>query len=209
VSIPLETEIREKAVIQKVTWSMAFWNAWAEGEYCSALYGSVWPNLYRRALIEEHNIRFPEGVAIGEDLLFNLAYLSHVKAISVENQPLYRYNIATSSATRRQNKTLWQCYSTLLDRVEALLVSQFGQSPDLIYNLHRQRINYAINVGEEQLCVFLKGREAVQALRQLCADPKLQNSAKYLIKHGKTIKERGQAALIRGKWATAILLWLK
>jgi hypothetical protein len=64
-------------------------------------------------------------------------------------------------------------------------------------------------VGEEQLCIFLKGREAVSALRQLCADPALQESAKYLMRNGKSMKERIQAALIRGKFAEVLLLWLK
>ena len=209
VSIPLEPLITEKNGIQKVAWSMAFWNAWVAGAFCPSLYGSVWPNLYRRAVMEKYGIRFPEGVAIGEDLLFNLEYLFHVQCISVVNEPLYRYNIATSSATRRQNKTLWQRYSTLLDRVEGLLLSQYGHSPELHYNLHRQRIYYAVNVGEEQLCVFLNGKEAVRALRKLCADPALQKSAGYLVQHGKNMKERIQACLIRGKLAEALLLWLK
>lgn len=209
VSIPLDPVTSEKSAIQKIAWSMAFWNAWADGAFCPTLYGSVWPNLYRRELIETHNIRFPEGIAIGEDLLFNLEYLFHTKMVSVVNEPLYRYNIANSSATRRQNKTLWQRYCALLDREEALLLAQYGSGQDLTYNLHRQRIYYAVNVGEEQLCVFLKGREAIQALRKLCADPNLQKSAKYLMKNGKNWKERMQAALIRGKFAEVIHLWLK
>lgn len=209
VSLPLEPVIAERAGIRKVAWSMAFWNAWVDGAFHPTLYGSVWPNLYRRGLIETHSIRFPEGVAIGEDLLFNLEYLFHARKISVVNEPLYRYNIANSSATRRQNKSLWQRYCALLDREEALLLSQYGPGQDLNYNLHRQRIYYAVNVGEEQLCVFLKGREAVSALRLLCADPGLQASAKYLIKNGKSVKERIQAALIRGKLAEVLLLWLK
>ena len=209
VVIPLEPVIKEKAGIQKIAWSMAFWNAWVDGSFCPTLYGSVWPNLYRRELIETHNIRFPKEVAIGEDLLFNLEYLSHVKAVSVVNEPLYRYNIANSSATRRQNKALWQRYSSLIDREKVLLSRIYGSNESLEYNIHRQRINFAINVGEEQLCVFLKGRDAKKALKELCADPKLQTSAGYIMKYGKSTKERIQAALIRGRFAGVIWLWLK
>lgn len=209
VSIPFNELITEASEIKKIAWSMAFWNAWIDGDYYPTVYGSVWPNLYRRDLIRNHHIQFPEGIAIGEDLLFNLIYLSHAGTVSVVNEPLYRYNIANSSATRKQNKTLWQRYSTLLDWEKTLLNQHYGSGEDLEYNLHRQRINYAINVGEEQICVFMKCREAKNALKELCSDPKLQLSAKYIMRYGKGPKERIQAALFRGKLAGVIWHWLK
>jgi hypothetical protein len=33
----------------------------------------VWRNLFSRRLIEEHRLRFEEGIAVGEDTLFNMA----------------------------------------------------------------------------------------------------------------------------------------
>ena len=209
VAIPLDPVLDTVPDIRKVAMSMAFWNAWMEGGYLPSLYGSVWPNLYRSALIRRHGIRFPEGIAIGEDLLFNLEYLSHVQRLSVVNEPLYAYNTANPSATRKQNQMLWQRYSALLERETLLMRQRYGGGDLLEYNLHRQRINYAINVGEEQLCVFLDRRAAVSALRGLCRDPRLQESAAYVMKHGRSLKERAQAALIRGKCAGLMRLWLK
>ena len=209
VSIPLETVITENFGIQKIAWSMAFWNAWVDGNFCPTLYGSVWPNLYRRDIIETNNIRFPEGVTIGEDLMFNLEYLSYVTSVSVVNEPLYKYNIVNSSATRKQNKTLWHNYSLLLNRVEVLLCRIYGSNKDLEYNIHRQRINFAINVGEEQFCVFLNKRDAKKALKELCNDSKLKESARYIMKCGRCVKERIQATLILGKFAEVIWIWLK
>lgn len=209
VVIPFPEVMSEAEQIRKVLFSMAFWNAYWEGENLPSVYGSVWPNLYRRDVIETHRIRFPEGIAIGEDLLFNIVYLSHMTKISVVNEPLYEYNVANASATRKQNKALWQRYCALLKREELLLVLHYGEREELRYNLHRQRINYAINVGEEQLCVFLEGAESRKALKALCADPDLQASADYILKQGKNIKEQLQALLIRGKFAGLIRLWLK
>ena len=209
VDIPFHEVLQSEKEIQNISWSMAFWNAWTDGEYLPSVYGSVWPNLYRRDLLQKYRIRFPEDIAIGEDLLFNLEYLSHVKKLSVVNEPLYEYNVANSSATRKRNQFLWQRYNVLLRREEALLTRLYGESASLEYNLHRQRINYAINVGEEQLCVFLNGAEAKRALKDLCSDPDLQESAGYIMKHGKNIKERLQAALVRGKFSGLIRLWLK
>lgn len=209
VCIPFSEKLNSKKEIQNVAWSMAFWNAWINGKYLPAVYGSVWPNLYRRDILQDYQIRFPEDIAIGEDLLFNLEYLYHVRTLSVVNEPLYEYNVANTSATRKCNKSLWHRYRLLLQREEELLIRIYGESEALKYNLHRQRVNYAINVGEEQLCVFLESAEAKQALKALCSDPDLQKSAGYIMTHGKNIKERLQAALIRGKFAGLIRLWLK
>jgi glycosyltransferase involved in cell wall biosynthesis len=207
VSIPFGPVVAGEE-IRRIAWAMAFWGGWLEGKQLPTLYGSVWPNLYRADLIRAHDLRFPVGIAIGEDLLFNLAYLAHVKTVSVVNEPLYEYNIANSSATRKQNQQLWQRYSALLDAQGPLLREIYGDSPELNYNLHRQRINYAINVGEEQICVFRDKKEAKRELKALCADPGLRKSAAFLLKNGKTPKERLQAGLIRGGFAGLIRLWL-
>ena len=209
IAIPFDEVLDTESEILNIVWSMAFWNAWVDGCYRPTLYGSVWPNLYRKDLIQANQIRFPEGIAIGEDLLFNLEYLSYVKRLSVVNEPLYVYNVANTSATRKQNKNLWQRYCVLMEKEKEMLLRLYGSDNALEYNLHRQRINYAINVGEEQFCVFMEKHEAKRALRELCSDTELRKAAEYILKYGKTAKERFQAALIRGKFAGLIWIWLK
>jgi len=208
VSIPFGPVVAGTEV-RAVAWAMAFWSGWLEGKQLPTLYGSVWPNLYRADLIRKHNLQFPAGIAIGEDLLFNLTYIAHAKTISVVDEPLYEYNVVNSSATRKQNRQLWQRYSILLDAEGPLLREIYGDSPELTYNLHRQCINYAINVGEEQLCIFLDKKEARQAIKALCANRKLRESAAYILKNGRSPKERIQAALLRGGYAGLIYTWLK
>ena len=209
ISIPIPEVMDTESEIQSIVWSMAFWNAWADGRYLPCLYGSVWPNLYKGELIQENHIRFPEGVSIGEDLLFNMEYLSFVKKLSVVDEPLYEYNVANTSATRKQNKELWLRYGSLLEKEKELLIQIYGYDQSLEYNLHRQRINYAINVGEEQICVFMERQAAKRELKDLCADESLQESAKFVLKYGKAAKERLQAALIRFKFAGLIWIWLR
>ena len=52
-----------------------------------------WNKLYRRSVLIEHNIRFPEDLSLGEDWLFNLAYLDAVSStkILVITKPIYNY----------------------------------------------------------------------------------------------------------------------
>lgn len=89
--------------------------------------------LYKRTIIQKHNIRFPPEYTYGEDLLFNYNYLEYVKAVYVVDQCLYHYRIigsGTLSSIKRINqfeidyaqwkilkdffyrKKLWNDYST-------------------------------------------------------------------------------------------------
>ncbi|SDB06730.1 glycosyltransferase [Eubacterium oxidoreducens] len=88
------------------------------------LYGP-WNKLFRRTIIEEHKIRFPLTTSYGEDLMFNMQYLSYAKGICYKNKPLYHYVIddqETLSTKYRKdrfdngimiNKAMVQCYKKL------------------------------------------------------------------------------------------------
>lgn len=96
------------------------------------LFGPV-IKLYKRTIIQTHNIHFPPEYTYGEDLLFNYNYLEYVKAIYIIDQCLYHYRIignGTLSSIKRINqfeidyaqwnilkdffyrKNLWNDYST-------------------------------------------------------------------------------------------------
>lgn len=96
------------------------------------LFGPV-IKLYKRTIIQTHNIHFPPEYTYGEDLLFNYNYLEYVKVIYIIDQCLYHYRIignGTLSSIKRINqfeidyaqwnilkdffyrKNLWNDYST-------------------------------------------------------------------------------------------------
>lgn len=63
--------------------------------------------LYKKAIIQKHNIHFPPEYTYGEDLIFNYNYLEYVKAIYIVNQCLYHYRIigsGTLSSIKRINQ---------------------------------------------------------------------------------------------------------
>src|SRR5699024_650498 len=49
--------------------------------------------LYRTNIIKERAIYFNENIQLGEDLLFNLAYIDVIKSICLVKIPLYNYVI--------------------------------------------------------------------------------------------------------------------
>ena len=60
----------------------------------------VFTSLYRKDLISKFNIRFPEGIKIGEDIYFLLKYLMFTKVVLLSNKPLYHYRVRPCSAMR-------------------------------------------------------------------------------------------------------------
>ncbi|MGM9658370.1 MAG: glycosyltransferase [Eubacteriales bacterium] len=201
--------VLEDVRIKEIIFSMAFWNGYLNGLPLTTLYGSVWPNLYRADIIRSKGIMFSEDVSIGEDLLFNLRYLSHARRAAMVNCPLYEYNITNISATRKQNKNLWDHYAKLSDCIGRQLTEIFPEDEELIYNLERQYLNYAINIAEEQICVFFKGHAVLRELKKLCEDTRLQQATAYVMRHGRSNREKLQAFMFRRSMTRAIRFWLK
>lgn len=54
-------------------------------------YGVLWNKLYRRSLVESVHLHFDPQVKWGEDFLFNLRYLEHVRLVSTAAKPIYYY----------------------------------------------------------------------------------------------------------------------
>ena len=53
-------------------------------DICSKAINGPWAKLYKRSIIEEHNIRFPEGASVGEDRVFNIVYSFFAKSHPVK-----------------------------------------------------------------------------------------------------------------------------
>ena len=54
-------------------------------------YGVLWNKLYRRRIIEEHNIRMDTDISWCEDFLFNLEYIRHASSFYALKVPIYYY----------------------------------------------------------------------------------------------------------------------
>ena len=61
------------------------------------LYRSVWGKIYSRDVIERAHIRFSIGLRFGEDALFNLRYLAAVEEVLLLFEPVYYYDVSSSS----------------------------------------------------------------------------------------------------------------
>lgn len=55
---------------------------------------SVCNKVYKKSIIDKHNLRFNEEITMGEDLLFNVNYIKHCKTINQINIQLYFYRLS-------------------------------------------------------------------------------------------------------------------
>lgn len=60
--------------------------------YLDGLLHTLWNKVYRKEIIDEHDIRFDETVRMGEDLVFNLNYLKYTEEIIFSSSPFYTYS---------------------------------------------------------------------------------------------------------------------
>lgn len=66
----------------------AFWGPWAK--------------VFKRSVIVEKNIQFDESMSLGEDTLFLLNYLKHIKNIHVSDNVAYNYCFVEKSLSKEQ-----------------------------------------------------------------------------------------------------------
>ena len=66
------------------------------------LFSSLWSKVFKRQIIEQHNIRFANDLAIGEDQLFIFSYAMHIASISSVESALYNVDISDGNSLSRK-----------------------------------------------------------------------------------------------------------
>ena len=67
----------------------------------------VWNKIYKASVIKKYKLEFKPGINFGEDLIFNLDYLSHINKISFINKPLYIYYQSLDSGTFSKSSLIY------------------------------------------------------------------------------------------------------
>jgi len=76
----------------------------------------IWDKLYDAGIIREKGIRFPDGRVYGEDTVFLIKYLSHVKKAVFAIEPLYFYNAhSEGSITNTMSDRWYDIFENLKD----------------------------------------------------------------------------------------------
>ena len=120
--------------------------------------------LFRRSLLEEHGIRYPEDLRVGSDQPFTIEAMLHARRISVLAAEPYYYGIRRDDSSNITFSSTWRArlrdIGTVMDHVADLVA--LGEDRDQI--LHR---HFAWEVGNRLRLDLLHLPEDEQ--RALCA----------------------------------------
>jgi len=76
----------------------------------------IWDKLFDAKIIREKNIRFPDGRVYGEDTVFLIKYLSHVRRAVFAIEPMYFYNAhSEGSITNTMSERWYDIFENLKD----------------------------------------------------------------------------------------------
>lgn len=69
-----------------------------------AFFGFTWNKIFKRNILQAHNINFNEKLIIKEDEVFTLDYCKHIKTIGISSLTPYNYRIIESSTSHCGSK---------------------------------------------------------------------------------------------------------
>lgn len=106
-----------------------------------ASFRSPWGKIFKKSIIKENNIKFNSELIIGEDFIFNLQYLNHIKKLSVEHECLYHYRINQESTLNKYKAECWFIYEKILNYLKEYLYSNFKED-EFLERLNNLKMRY-------------------------------------------------------------------
>lgn len=131
----------------------------------------IWNKIYDVDLLKKNNVKFDEGISLGEDLLFNLKYLrTGIEKIKYIDMPLYHY-------TRTDNESLDNKYRSDFLEIQERIFSELLSVMDeyQIYGSKKGLINFdffgAVVVAADNYYQFVyQSKKNKHELKQVISD---------------------------------------
>jgi glycosyltransferase involved in cell wall biosynthesis len=101
-------------------------------------FGYTWNKFFKRVIIENYGIRFPENLVHKEDEVFSLRYSHHVKNMVISSKIAYNYRIHPASVTHCD--AFFYDYCKLADYIETEL--PHSTFPELQQAINKRLIKY-------------------------------------------------------------------
>lgn len=134
--------------------------------------------LYKREIIEQNNIRFPETIKLGEDAIFLAHYYEHITQITISSLPLYHYVPNTTSATKKFQPQYWNWEKEVIYKQWNL----FHQYPlteressfcfAWLYHKYKGILNYYHYLGKNQSSTIIQTISQDKLFLNMVEEPK-------------------------------------
>lgn len=143
-------------------------------------YSTPWSKVFKRDIIINNNIKYPEAVKMGEDMLFNLQYLQYCRRIKLQKmklyqQTLYRFDSAVNhKKSKNEQLENEKQYNTAMKRI--WLKYGFNEKAPYLYydKLIMNFVNDYINYKDS----FLDENDVKFAVKQISSNKSVQYQAK-------------------------------
>lgn len=80
--------------------------------------GSSCGKFYKRALLNEHNLRFSSKTVISEDVLFNVVIMDYVEKVGYSTKAFYHYQQQNDSAQNRYRPNSMSYFQIVIDEIQ-------------------------------------------------------------------------------------------
>lgn len=148
---------------------------------------SPWSKMFRADIIKKYNIKFPEDMSYGEDVVFVLNYLRHAKTVVSCNNSGYCYRNTENSLSSNYKREMIDCDIVGLNILELYLKEQnVKNGEDIlnkrmvdIYTLFFKRLINSSETLQDKINIFVKTskqflpRQSFDSLENLCISSKL------------------------------------
>lgn len=137
--------------------------------------------LYKAQIINDNNISFSEADSFGEDLRFNLAYLTQCEKLAFIQEALYTYTYSRQSLTNSYIDHLFDKQLAIFKEVYLFLTANDGNSFENVLALREHFINSMIHTASNIIHKDspYRKREQIAQLKQLRKETFLQIHLPY------------------------------
>lgn len=135
----------------------------------SSFLGSmIWESLYRRAFLEQHGLRFREGISYAEDGLFLYEFSQRKPAVSSIDQVFYYYRRNPASVTRSRSDTARQKRSDSALEVALVMIGYTRQHNEELRNCSPEQ-RAAVLMPEVRTILISAAQLPHHHRKQICA----------------------------------------
>ena len=133
-----------------------------------------WGKSFRRVILSDHQIRFPENLSLGEDKVFNLHFLLHSESYIALSDPLYCVCVdAEDSLSRKQRPDLQEQLDGSLALCRKVLDEAEGTQAErkpIEEALNYMELRNIYTLAKEFHREGLSSKERLSRIRKLCSD---------------------------------------
>lgn len=178
-------EMTKKAFFQAHTASRSQWRENFEENWSQGALMAPWGNSYKRAILEEHHIRFPTDLDIAEDMVFNLEYLIHCELVRYHEQCDYFYRVDNGDSLMNRHH---ECRTRgLIEGTQAK--ERIAGKPEYHIRWQEWGVALAHHRKWKKLSKGSQKKTVIRCLKKTYRTPYFRESIPFIRKHG-TLDEK-------------------